>query len=42
MNLVNFAGYKQNVTLYQVGDIPQGAFTPIRIYQRLTNAIGGE
>ena len=25
MNLVNFAGYKQNVTLYQVGDIPQGS-----------------
>ncbi|KAJ3512186.1 hypothetical protein NLJ89_g3668 [Agrocybe chaxingu] len=25
MNLVNMVGYKQEVTLYQVGDIPQGA-----------------
>lgn len=40
MNLVNFAGYKQNVTLYQVGDIPQGRFFVHRHLVRLFNGLG--
>ncbi|KAF8148410.1 peptidase S8/S53 domain-containing protein [Crassisporium funariophilum] len=36
MNLVNLVGSKQNVTLYQVGDIPQGA-----TFNNLLDALDG-
>ena len=37
MNLVNFVGSKQDVILYQVGDIPQGMHYFLSRYSSATN-----